>query len=66
MTRGECEQAINLLMQDIRDTVRKYDPKIKILNLAICEDNAWAFAFNKDQTKYLINMNSKHGFNEEE
>ena len=64
MTRSECEKAIAFLLSDIRDTIRQYNPKLEIINLAITDTHSWAFAFDSDGD-YALNLTTNHGMKED-
>jgi hypothetical protein len=67
MTKHEAEKAILKHLKEIRDIAKENIPGIKILNMAITEEHAWAFAFkDRDNLVYQIDVTSRHGFMEEE
>ena len=59
MTRQECEKYIDYLLSDIRDTVKKYNPDIKQVNLSIVGDINRAFSFINGEL--VLDMYANHG-----
>lgn len=59
MTRQECEQSIIEKLQEIRELVSEYDPKLEQVNMCITSTQMWAFSFrdfNRSKKDMALNV----------
>ena len=55
MTRECCEKVIIEALEMIELVAKAYNPAIKQINMAICENNNFAFTIDEDHN-YLIDV----------
>lgn len=66
MTREQCEIIIGCLLEDIRNTVKQYDPTIDHISMSISENASRAWSINDETEEYQLKVDiEKDGANDE-
>ena len=66
MTRKQCEIIVGYLLEDIRNTVKQYDPTIDHISMSITEYASRAWAINDETEEYQLKVDiEKDGANDE-
>ena len=70
MTKAECEKIIGMLLEDIADVYRQFNPDLKHLSMYIMRDDIFheermsAFDIDEDTQEYTFNFYSERKIEE--